>query len=118
MPSDTDKLYKMVGVLFANGLSPKPRLEYWFETTSTYPLFGSDLVSKVTEKRICLTGWMIQGSCHWWHFRRILSISDFRADAKKDQEKDPLWKVHVLIDHLDKNAKDMWVPGKWVAIDE
>jgi hypothetical protein len=44
--------------------------------------------------------------------------SDFRADATKEQEKDPLWKVRVLIDHLNKKAKDMWVPGKWVAIDE
>ena len=36
----------------------------------------------------------------------------------KEQEKNPLWKVRVLIDHLNKNAKDMGVTGKWVAIDE
>ena len=59
VPFGTDKLYKMVGVLFANGLSPKPQLEYWFEPTSTYLLLGSDLVLKVTEKRIHLMGQMI-----------------------------------------------------------
>jgi hypothetical protein len=112
VPFDVDELYKMVGVLFATGLAAKPRLEYWFEPTNKYPLFGSDLVSKVTEKRIRLTGWMIRGSRRWRHFRRFLSISDFRVDAKKEQEKDPLWKVRILIDHLNKNAKDMWVPGK------
>jgi hypothetical protein len=63
-------------------------------------------------------GQMIQGLCQWQHFRRFLSILDFWADVKKKQEKDPLWKVRVFINHLNKNAKDMWVPGKWVAIYE
>ena len=40
---DVDEVYKMVGVLFANGLAPKPQLEYWGEPTSKLPLFGSDL---------------------------------------------------------------------------
>jgi len=30
----------------------------------------------------------------------------------------PLWKVQELLDELNKQAKDMWVLGKWVAIDE
>jgi hypothetical protein len=102
VPFDVDEMYKMVGVLFANGLAPKPRLEYWFEPTSKLPLFGSNLISKVTEKRIRLMGRMIRGSRRWRHFRRFLSISDFRADATKEQEKDPLWKVWILIDHLNK----------------
>jgi hypothetical protein len=54
----------------------------------------------------------------WRHFQCFLSISDFRADTKKEQEKDLLWKVCALINHLNKNAKDMWVPGKWVVIVE
>ena len=33
-------------------------------------------------------------------------------------KKDPLWKVWLLIDELNKQAKDMWIPRKWVAIDE
>ncbi len=37
---------------------------------------------------------------------------------KAQQRAFPLWKVRVLVDHLNKQAKDMWVPGKWVAIDE
>ena len=34
------------------------------------------------------------------------------------QKTDPLWKVHMLIDELNKRAKDMWIPGKWVTIDK
>jgi hypothetical protein len=29
-----------------------------------------------------------------------------------------LWKVCELLDKLNRQAKDMWVPGKWVAINE
>ena len=61
VPFDVDEMYKMVGVLFANGLAPKPRLEYWFEPTSKLPLFGSNLISKVTEKRIRLM--RLPGGC-------------------------------------------------------
>ena len=28
---DLPKLNKIVGLLFANGLTPKPQFEYWFE---------------------------------------------------------------------------------------
>jgi len=43
---------------------------------------------------------------------------DCRDSPKAQQRADPLWKVRVLIDHLNKQAKDMWVPGKSLAIDE
>jgi hypothetical protein len=29
-----------------------------------------------------------------------------------------LWKIRKLVDHLNKQCKDMWVPGKFLAIDE
>ncbi len=43
---------------------------------------------------------------------------DCHDSPKAQQKADPPWKVHVLINHLNKQAKDMWVPRKWVAINE
>ena len=33
-------------------------------------------------------------------------------------ELEALWKVERLLRHLNKRCRDMWIPGKWVAIDE
>ena len=70
----------MFGVLFANGLSPKPQFDLWFSPLSKEPLLGSEMMEK--------------------------------------QKADPLWKVERLLQHLNKRCRDMWVPGKWLAIDE
>ena len=43
---------------------------------------------------------------------------DFREDAKKETKKNPLWKVQRLLDELNENASTMWIPGKWLSIDE
>ena len=43
---------------------------------------------------------------------------DYRNSPKAQQKSDPLWRVCVLIDHLNKQANEMWVLGKWVAIDK
>ncbi len=45
-PLDREELYKFIGLFFANGLSPKPQCEYWFESTDPKPLFGNDMYSK------------------------------------------------------------------------
>ncbi len=42
---DLNELNKMIGVLFANGLSPKPQVESWFKPLLEQPLFGNDLFS-------------------------------------------------------------------------
>jgi len=43
---------------------------------------------------------------------------DFRQNAWKETVKNPLWKVQHLLDKLNENARRMWIPGKWVSIDE
>ena len=43
---------------------------------------------------------------------------DFRHDARRETAKNPLWKVQHLLDELNDNAQRMWIPGKWVSIDE
>lgn len=45
-------------------------------------------------------------------------MSDYRDSSSEKQKANPLWKVRELIDELNKQCKDMWIPGKWVAIDE
>jgi len=43
---------------------------------------------------------------------------DFRKDPKAESKKNPLFKIQLLLDELNHQAKKMWVTGKWVAIDE
>ena len=96
------EIYKLVGILIANGLTPKPRLEYWFQTTHDQPLFGSDLVTKVTEKRGRVSDRTIRGLHRWRHFCRFFTMVDCHNCPKAKQKADPLWKVRVLIDQLNK----------------
>ena len=118
VPFDDAEVYRFIGVLFANGLSPKPRVDYWFETAESFPPFGNNLVSKVMTKTVSVSGKIIWGIRRWRHFRRFLTLSDYRDSPSEKQKADPLWKVRELIDELNKQCKDMWIHGKWVAIDE
>ena len=53
---DDREIYRFIGILFANGFAPKPRIDYWFETAQAYPLFGNDLVSRLMGKEVVVTG--------------------------------------------------------------
>ena len=50
--------------------------------------------------------------------RRYFTVADYCESPKEKHKSDPLWKVCELLDELNKQAKDMWVPGKWVAINK
>jgi hypothetical protein len=115
---DSAEMYKMFGVLFANGLTPKPQFEYWFCSEDKEPLLGSDLISNALAKRNAATCKTIKAARRWRHFRRYFTVADYRDSPREKQKVNPLWKVQELLDELNKQAKDMWVPGKWVAIDE
>ena len=115
---DDARIYRFIGVLFANGLSPKPRIDYWFELTERFPLIGNDLISRVTAKEVHTTGKRVRGVRRWRYFWSFLTVADYRDKPKEKQKEDPLWNVWLLIDELNKQAKDMWSTGKWVAIDE
>jgi hypothetical protein len=45
-------------------------------------------------------------------------MANYRDYPKQKQQENPLWKVQEFIDELNKQAKDMWLPGKFVAINE
>jgi hypothetical protein len=118
VPFEDAEMYCFLGVLFANGLSPKPRVDYWFETAERFPLFGNNLVLKVMTKTVSVSGKNIWGIRQWRHFRRFLTLSDYRDSPGEKQKADLLWRVWELINELNKQCKDMWIPGKWVAINE
>jgi len=74
-------------------------------------LYGNDLTLRVMAKEVATTGKKIRGVCRWRHFRRFFTLTDYRDNPKEKQKEDPLWKVRTLIDELNKQAKDMWIPG-------
>jgi hypothetical protein len=62
--------------------------------------------------------WPIRGISCWKHFRCFMCMFDFREDAKKETAKNLLWKVQRFLDELNDNAAKMWMPGKWLSINE
>ena len=43
---------------------------------------------------------------------------DYHDSPKVKQKENPLWKVQALIYELNKQAKDMWVTGVFITINE
>jgi hypothetical protein len=65
---DSTETYKMFGVLFANGLTPKPQVDYWICSKDKEPLLGSDLVSTTLRKKNSAAGKNIKAARRWKHF--------------------------------------------------
>ncbi len=118
IPFDAPKLYKMFGVLFANGLSLKPQFDLWFSPLNKEPLLWSDMMTNALCHQNRATGRTICGMRRWRHFCWYLTFADYRDNPKEKQKADLLWKVERLLQYLNKRCRDMWVPGKWVAIYE
>ena len=49
---DADEVYKMFGLLFANGVSPKPQFDYWFLSSMESRLFGNDYIGAALDKKV------------------------------------------------------------------
>jgi len=116
-PFDLAEVYKMIGLLFVNGILPCPRINMWFEG---HNIFGIDinLIARAMHKQLP-RGWRSIRGIQWWkHFRCFMCMFDFREDAKKNTAKNPLWKVQHLLDELNDSAAKMWILGKWLSIDE
>ena len=114
-PFDLAEVYKMIGLLFVNCLSPRPRVNMWFER---HPIFGNNFIAGAMNRQLPQGRRAVPGYRRWKHFRRFMCMFDFREDAKKETAKNPLWKVQRLLDELNDNAAKMWIPGKWVSINE
>ncbi len=81
-------------------------------------MLGSNLISKALDQKNLATGKTVKAIRRWRHFGRFFTLQDYRESPKQQQKFNPLWKVQRLLDELNKQAKDMWVPGIFVAIDE
>jgi hypothetical protein len=114
-PIDSDKVYRMIGLLFVNGLAPRPSITMWFEH---HNIFGNKFIAKAMDKQMARGKRRIQGIRNWKHFQHFMCMFDFREDAMKETAKNPLWKVQRFLDKLNDNAAKMWIPGKWLSINE
>ena len=113
---DVLEMKRMIGLLFANGLSPKPDITKWFETTRSDPLLGNDFIAPLMDKKLA-GGGRVPGIRRWKHFRRFFCLYDPRS-AMHNAAKDPLWKIRLLLKQLNKQCMEMWITGKFVSVDE
>jgi hypothetical protein len=104
-------------MLFAKDTTPKPQFEYWFEGQGQELLFGNNKYTHVMDKHVHM-GCKVRGNCCWKHFGQYFTLLDFRDNSKESQQANPLWKVQTLLDKLNKQASSMWLPGKFVNIEE
>ncbi len=63
-------------------------------------------------------GHKVSGKHCWKHFWQCFTLSDFRDNQKESQQANLLWKVQTLLDKLNQQASRMWLPGKFVDINE
>jgi hypothetical protein len=113
-PFDLVEVYKMIGILFTNGLTPKPQSDHWFRSQEEEPLFGSTMIRNALNQKNPAMGKTIKVGWHWKHFRHYFTMQDYHKVPWEQQKKIRL----RLIDEPNKQAKDMWVPGIFVTIDE
>ncbi len=64
-PFDLAEAYKMIGLLFVNGLAPRPLFTMWFKH---HYIFVSEFIEKAMNKHMAHGKQPIQGIRHWKHF--------------------------------------------------
>ena len=91
MPFDDNEIYKFIGLMFANGLNPRPKFESWFDNPMSRPMFALNFIKGVFDKRV--HGVTISGRRRWQHLRRFLTLSNYHLIPSNKQKKNPMWKV-------------------------
>ena len=105
----------MIGVLFLNSLAPRPMFTMWFDH---HYIIGNEFIAKAMNKQMESGERLIQVIQCWKHFQWFMCVFNFREGEKKETKKNLLWKVQHLFDDLNEIASKMWIPGKWLSIDE
>ena len=72
---DVEKMYRFIGVLFANGLAPKPVITNWFELTASDELLGNNFIAPLMNKKMP-GGLVVPGVQQWKHLRQFLCLYD------------------------------------------
>ena len=103
-PIDRKELEKFFGLLFLMGIIHKPKIrDYW----STDPLMSSTVFGAIMTRN---------------RFQSILKFLHFndndRAPDPRDQNRDRLYKLRPLIDHLCDAFQNNYEPDMCVSIDE
>ncbi|KAL7502757.1 hypothetical protein ACHAXN_000661 [Cyclotella atomus] len=111
VPFTREEVYKFTGLMFCNGISPKPQVAHWFKSTSQNRILGNDAVCNLFDVRVA-RGKVIAGLDRWYQYRR------FMQDPAVLQKNDPLWKVASILEETRKNSQRCWTTGWYVAIDE
>lgn len=114
---DVDEINRFIGVMFANGLTPKPDFTMWFDSTQKHPLFGNDLIAPAMNKPLRWGGF-IPGVRRWKHFKRFMCVYDYRDCHKPEAKSNPLWKIQRLLNELNAQSQKMWVTGMHLSVDE
>ena len=80
-------------------------------------MFGSTMMSNVLNRNNPAMGKTTKARWSWKHFRRYVTMQNYRKVPWEQQKKNLLWKIQRLIDELNKKqAKDMWVHGKKISV--
>lgn len=95
-PFDLKEMYRWIGLLFINAVSPKPQFVYWFLSTSKSRIFGNDAIAHAFDFKH--NGKTVRGEQRWAQLRRYLCFYDARKDPKRQQAANPLWKVASLLE--------------------
>ncbi len=114
VPFDKAEMKVFIGFLMANGITPRPQLEHWFD--DCWLLGNPTMKNKLQKKN--RDGTTIPAKDRLRQIRRLMCLYDHRDNAREETKKDPLFKVRPLLDELNRQAKKMWLPGKFVSVDE
>lgn len=108
LPFDREEIDSFLGLLLVNGISPKPRLEYWFLKPHDSKVYGNDFISRVFPR----------GAKRLAEFRRFFCMYDPRISPQSEIAKRTLFKVRFMLDHLQESFKKWWMTGRDISIDE
>jgi hypothetical protein len=97
LPFDLPEVYEMIGVLFANGLTPEPQFDYWFCSQDEEPLFGSNMIRKALYWKNMAMGKTVKARWRWKHFCRYFTLQDYWENPRQQQRFNPPWEVSALM---------------------
>jgi hypothetical protein len=92
VPFDLPKLFKFIGLLFTDGLTPKSQFEYWFEGQEGEPLFGNNKYARAIDKHVGKGHKVSKKRC-CKYFQGYFTLLDFHDNPKESQQANPLWNV-------------------------
>ncbi len=101
MPFNLAEVYRMIGILFANGLTPKPQFDHWFSSQDEEPLFGSTMISNALNWKNPATRKTIKVRRCWKNFRHYFTMQDYHEVPWEQQKKNWYFQHgHVGPQHL------------------